>query len=876
MAPGVGKTYTMLREAHHSKEEGLDIVIGIVETHGRADTQRHVDGLEVLPRKTLPYRGTFQEEFDLDAALKRKPQVILMDELAHTNVQGSRHQKRWQDVMELLDAGIDVYTTVNVQHLESYKDVVAQITGVIVRETIPDTVMQRADEMELVDISPDELIQRLKDGKVYVPDQARHAIDRFFRKGNLMALREMSLRRTAELVDADMRRYMETERIQKTWAASERILVCIDTKESSAKLIRAGHRMAEGLKAPWIAAYVETSRKLNYSEARRERLEENLRLAERLGAETIVVQGDLNIADDLIALATSRNVSRIIVGKPKKSRLRAFLTGSILDELIRRSGEIDVHVITGDSEDVEAEKQKAKEGRVSRTMQPSTLVSLYYVYASFVVALSTGVGFLLAGRLRETDMLMVYLLGILVVATRVGRWPSLYAAALSAIAYDFFFAVPRFTFTLMGLKHLGTGAVMVAVGAIIGNMTERIRRQARLARIREQRTLALFRLTSELTRNADSASMVEAAVHNVETQFQCKAAIFLPDAQGRIKLKPGQIPEGFTVEEVGVAQWCHDHQEPAGFGTDTLPGAKALYLPLRGTQDAIGVIGLRPDGAPHWTEPDQNHLLEAFANQAALALERVILAERSARVQLDVEREQLRNTLLAAVSHDLRTPLGAITGAATTLLGDQGRLTEAARTELLETIQEDASQLQRLVSNLLEVTRLESGVLEVRKDWVPVEELVGSALDRLRSLLADRAVKVELPSNLPLVPVDPVLLEQVLINVLENAVKYSPADKPIEIKGWATDKAVTLAVADSGPGIPEGEEERIFEKLVRLSNGKSRTGAGLGLAICKGILEAHGGWITVGNRPSGGAQFLMGLPLEGQPPALPEEEAADA
>jgi two-component system, OmpR family, sensor histidine kinase KdpD len=883
MAAGVGKTYAMLREAHHSKDDGLDVAIGIVETHGRPDTLRQVEGFDILPRKTLPYRGTFLEEFDLDAAIARKPQIILMDELAHSNVMGSRHQKRWQDVMELLDAGIDVYTTVNVQHLESYKDVVAQITGVVVRETIPDTIMQRADELELVDISPDELIQRLKEGKVYVPDQAKHAIDRFFRKGNLMALREMSLRRTAELVDADMRRYMETERIQKTWAVSERIMVCIDTKETSAKLIRAGHRMAEGLKAPWIAAYVETSRKLNYSEQRRERLEENLRLAERLGAETIVVQGDLNIADDLIALATSRNATRIIVGKPKKSRLKAYLTGSILDELIRKSGDIDVHVITGDAEEVETDKSKTQANRQTHAPagtpahgQATGMLSLYYVYASFVVALITGIGFLLSGRLRETDMLMVYLLGILVVATRVGRWPSLYAAALSAIAYDFFFAVPKFTLSFTGLKHLGTGAVMVAVGAIIGNLTERIRRQARLARIREQRTLALFRLTNELTRNADSASMVEAAVHSVENQFQSKAAIFLPDAHGRIKTKPGQMPEGFTTEELGVAQWAQDHQEPAGFGTDTLPGAKALYLPLRGTQEIIGVMGLRPDGVPHWMEPDQRHLLEAFANQAALALERVILAEKSNRIQLDVEREQLRNTLLSAVSHDLRTPLGAITGAATTLLGDHGQLTGNARKELLETIHEDASQLQRLVSNLLEVTRLESGVLEVRKEWVPVEELVGSALDRLRSLLGERSVKVELPTNLPLVPVDSVLMEQVLINVMENAAKYSPEDKPIEIKGWATDKTVTLAVTDAGPGIPEGEEEHIFEKLVRLPNGKSRPGAGLGLAICKGIMEAHGGWINAGNRPSGGAQFLMSLPLEGQPPAPPAEEAADA
>ena len=870
MAAGVGKTYAMLREAHHCLADGMDVVVGIAETHGRSDTARHLEGFEVLPRKTLPYRGTFQEEFDLDGAIVRKPRLILVDELAHSNVQGSRHQKRWQDVMELLDAGIDVFTTVNVQHLESYKDVVAQITGVIVRETIPDTLMQRADEIELVDISPDELITRLKEGKVYVPDQAKHAIDRFFRKGNLMALREMSLRRTAELVDADMRRYMASERIQKTWAAGERLMVCIDTKESSAKLIRAAHRMAEGLRAPWMAVYVETSRRLRYSEERRERLEENLRLAERLGAETVVVQGDLKIADDIIALATNRNVTRVLVGKPRKPLWVEIFTGSLLTDLIRRSGDIDIHVITGEPEDDKEKKSGRKRGEIKRV--PNTPTFLHFVYATAVVALFSGIGFLLAGRLQETDMLMIYLLGILVVATRVGRWPSLYASIVSATAYNYLFTAGHNAFTLTDLKHIGTGVVMVLVGVIIGNLTERIRRQARLARVREQRTMALFRLTAELTRNADSASMVESAVHSVEDQFQCRAAILLPDAHGRIKIKSHEMPEGFPKDELGVAQWVMDHQEAAGFGTDTLPGAKALYLPLRGTQETIGVMGLRPEGVPHWMEPDQRHLLEAFANQAALALERTVLAEKSTKAQLSMEREQLRNTLLSAVSHDLRTPLGTITGAATTLLGDHGQLTPDARTELLETIHEDARQLQRLVANLLEVTRLESGVLDMHKEWVPAEELVGSALDRMRGQLTNRKVEIDLPSSLPLVPADAVLMEQVLINILDNAIKYGPEQSPIEIKGWATDRALTLAIADSGEGIPEGEEERIFEKLVRLPQGQRRPGAGLGLAICKGIVEAHGGWIRAGNRPNGGAQILVSLPLEGQPPQPPAEE----
>ena len=869
MAPGVGKTYTMLRDASHFKDAGVDVVIGVVETHGRADTARHTEGFERIPMKTMPYRGTFLEEFDLDAALARKPQLILVDELAHSNIQGSRHQKRWQDVMDLLEAGIDVTTTVNVQHLESYKDVVAQITGVVVRETIPDTVLQRADEMELVDISPDELIQRLKDGKVYVPDQAKHAIDRFFRKGNLMALRELSLRRTAELVDADMRRYMATEGIQKTWAARERLLVCIDTKESSARLIRAAHRMAEGLRAPWIAVYVETSRKMRYSEQRRERLEENLRLAERLGGETVLLQGDLNIAEDIITLATSRNVTKILVGKPRKPRFLELFTGSLLGELVRRSGDIDVHVITG-----EAESEKGKRKQTYQQNQPRATNLLHYVWATLVVAVTTLAGLLLFSRLGETNIVMIYLLALVVVATRVGRWPSLFASVLSALVFDFCFVTPRFVTTLKGAQHLGTFAVMVLVGAVIGNMAERIRRQVRLARVREQRTLALFRLTGELTRSAGSTAMVESAIHNVEDQFHGRVAIYLPDEEGRLIHNEHQIQDGFPKDELGVAQWVHDHHEPAGLGTNTLPGAKALYLPLTGTHQGIGVMGIRPEGTATGMEPEQRHLLEAFANQTALALERTILTEKTIQVQHKADREHLRNALLSSVSHDLRTPLGAITGAATTLLADEGRLSDEGRREMLETIHEEARQLQRLVTNLLEVTRLESGVVEVKKEWLPVEELVGAALDRLRGQIGGREVKVDLPFGLPMAPADAVLMEQVLINLLENALKYSPEDKPLEIRAWATARAVTLSIADHGPGIPEGDEDRIFEKLVRLPRENVRPGAGLGLAICKGIVEAHGGWIQASNRPEGGAQFLVSLPLEGQPPQPPKEETS--
>lgn len=866
MAPGVGKTYAMLQEAQLRKDEGLDVVTGVVETHGRAETMALTAGLESLPKRILPYRGIQQEEFDLDAALARKPALILMDELAHTNVQGSKHAKRWQDVLDLLDAGIDVFTTVNVQHLESLKDTVAQITGILVRECIPDTLLKRADQIELVDIPPEELLTRLKDGKVYIPEQAQHAVERFFRKGNLLALRELALRRTADHVDADMRRYMASQGIVgKTWAAGERLMVCINSKPSSASLIRTGRRLSESLGAPWMAVYVETARHIRYSDEERARLEDNLRLAERLGAETSVIQGDLSLADDILEFAISHNVTRIIIGKPIHSRLRETFTGSLLDALVRGSGTIDVHVVTSKGD--EPVGPKPPRPRAAQGPAPA-----HFLWGAVIVAAMTGLCLLLGRRFELADLVMVYMVGILLVATQFGRWPALAASVLSVLALDFFFVPPVGTLAVGDLKHMATFTVMLLVGVVIGNLTERTRSQARLARTREQRIRALFRLSGELTRSAGSSSMVESAISNVAAQFQSHVSILFPGTGGRLATGVDSHGAPLGQDELGVAQWVFDHHEAAGMGTNTLPGAKALYLPLQGAHDLIGVMGIQPTGTPSGMEADQRHLLEAFANQTALALERALLAERHQESQRQVDREQLRNALLSSVSHDLRTPLGGITGAASTLLQDEGELTPEARQELLETIHEEGHQLQRLVTNLLDVTRLESGVVELTKEWIPAEELVGSALNRLENRIGKRVIKVDLPTNLPLVQADPVLFEQVLINLLENALKFSPADQPIEIKGWATDRALTLSITDHGPGIPEGQEEHIFEKLVRFQQGEARAGAGLGLAICKGVMQAHGGRIAASNRASGGAQFLVSLPLGERPAAPPSEE----
>ncbi len=862
-APGVGKTYAMLSEARERREQGLDVVVGVVETHGRGETAALAEGFEEVPKRELPYRGMFLKEFDLDAAIQRRPHLILMDELAHSNVQGSRHEKRWQDVLDLLDAGIDVYTTVNVQHMESLRDVVAQITGIVVQEKVPDTVLERADEVELVDLPPEDLLQRLREGKVYVPEQARHAIDRFFRKGNLLALRELALRQTAQSVDAQMRRYMASEGIQKTWAAGERLLVCVGPHPLSVRLVRATRRLAATLGASWIALYVETPRHLRYGEDDLARIEAHLRLAEQLGGETAVIEGGPAIGGDILAYAREHNVTKIVVGKPSRPRWRELVQGSLVDELIRDSGDIDVFVITGDPQ-----ADGARPILAPRPRSPWT----HYAAAGLAVACASALSGLLFHRSELADIITLHVLAIVLVASRYGRGPSLLASALSVAAFDFLFVPPYYTFAVSDFRHVGTFGILLFTGWAISTLTERIRQQARLARSREQRTAALLRLSRELAAGADSLELVASAIRGVAAQFQAEAVVLLPDGQGRLKAV-GTPPTAFLASdrEVGVAQWVLEHGEPAGRGTETLPGGRATYFPLKAASGTVGVMGILPGHGTSWTDPDQRRLLEGFTSQTALAIERLELAGRHEEARRRMDEERLRTTLLSSVSHDLRTPLGTITGAASALLDPAGHLPPGTRQELLRSIQGEAQRMHRLVTNLLDITRLESGALEVRKAWTPVEELVGTALGRLEEVLSGHPVTVSLPPDLPLAPVDEVLMAQLLGNLLENAARHTPPGTPIEVRAWSTGTALTLVVADAGPGIVEGEEERIFEKLVRGSRHGDEPGSGLGLAICRAIADAHGGRIQAANRPQGGAQFLVTLPLDGLPPGPPPE-----
>ncbi len=855
-APGVGKTYALLEAARAEREAGRDVVVGVVETHGRYDTGALLLGLELLPRRRVMQRGVTLEELDLDAALARKPALVLVDELAHSNAEGSRHAKRHHDVAELLDAGIDVFTSLNVQHIESLSDVVAQVTHVVVRETVPDAVVDGADELRLIDLPPDQLLERLKDGKVYLPDEARRAIEHFFRKGNLLALRELALRRTAERVDAQMQDYRETHGIASTWSVGERLLVCVSPSPFSAQLIRGARRVVGALHADWLAVYVETPTSLRLSAAGRAQAAENLRLAEQLGAETVILSGS-NAATETIRYARSRNVTKVVVGKPTHALLWDRLRPSFLDQIVRASGDIDVYVMSG--EDTVSLPEHVTPSR----NVPAT--ALAYLAAATSALLATAFSWSAFGPQGLADAVMIYLLGIVLVSLRFGYGPSLLAAVLSVLCFDFFFIPPLFTFAIRDLSHVATFAVMFLVALVISGLTQRVRAQAEAAGQREQRTASLYAFSRELAASKQVEDIARIAARHLFDALGMEAALLVPSAD-RAKVSVAYTGRGaLAIDETeqSVADWVWDHERPAGLGTDTLPAARAMYIPLFASRGRVAVLGVRPVDSERLLSPETRQHLSAFANQIASAIERTELAGEARWAQLQMETEQMRSSLLSSVSHDLRTPLAVMTGAASTLLEDT--VDRATRRELSESILLEAQRLNRLIRNLLDMTRLQAGALRVKKEWQPLEEVVGSALNRLEDALAGRAVTTELAADLPLVPLDAVLIEQVLVNLLENAVKYTPSGSPIEIRARTRPGGVEVSIADRGPGIPAGEEQRIFDKFYRV-NGVQVGGVGLGLAICRGIVMAHGGQLFVENREGGGAEFRFQLPDEGPPP----------
>ncbi|MCW5796969.1 MAG: sensor histidine kinase KdpD [Nitrospira sp.] len=858
---GVGKTYAMLEAAHEQQRDGVDVMIGWVETHGRSETEALVHGLPVLPPREVVYGGSGLRDFDLDAALARRPQLLVMDELAHTNVPGARHPKRWQDVRELLQAGIHVYTTVNVQHIESLNDAVAQITGIRVNETVPDSILDQADDVELVDLPPDDLLQRLKDGKVYLPEQAQHAIKHFFRKGNLIALREMALRRTAERVDQQMEVYRRDHEIVGTWPAAETILVCVNLKSRGPMLVRAARKMATGLHARWIAVYVQTSKHLRLTELDRSQGVDTLRLAERMGAETVTLTGD-DVSAQLLAYARSRNVTKIIVGKPLRSRWKEWLFGSVVDDLVRGSGDIDIYVITGEA----GTGKPLVAGLLQRTSERRN-----YGYAFAVVLGCTALSLVMSPYFGQANLIMVYLFGVVVIATRWGRGPSALASLMSVAAFDFFFIPPYYSFAVSDAQYLLTFAVMLLVALLISRLAAHKSQQAEAALIREKRTAALYAMSRELTTQRGVEKLASVASRHIHDVFHCQVAVFLPDREGRVHLHRGEaLHFDLDPKEAGISQWVFDHKESAGHGTNTLSGSDSLYLPLLGSHGAVGVLAVRSLRPAELLAPEQLHLLETFANQMALALERARLAEEAQEAHVQTETERMRNAVLSSVSHDLRTPLATVVGASSALLNATCPLSIESQQELVRSISDEAGRLDRLLKNLLDMTRLEAGAMQLRKEWHALEEVVGTALARVKSRIASHPVSTTLPADLPLVRIDGVLIEQVLINLLENAAKYSSSASPIDVTAIVKDGVIVTEVADRGLGIPRGEEKRIFEKFYQL-HPEPESGVGLGLTICRGIIESHGGRIWVEHRSGGGAIFRFTLPTEKNQPTVEPE-----
>jgi two-component system sensor histidine kinase KdpD len=868
-AAGVGKTYAMLLAAKERRAENCDIIVGLVETHGRKETAALLEGLELLPPKLINYRRTCFQEFDLDAALKRKPSIILVDEFAHSNAEGCRHPKRWQDIEELLNAGIDVYTALNVQHLESLNDDIGQISGIRVCETVPDTVFESADEIELVDLPPDDLLDRLKDGKVYLPQQAQEAIKHFFRKGNLIALRELALRQTASRVDAQMQDYRETNAISEVWPVSERIMVCIGPNELAERLVRAGKRFASSLRAEWLVVYVETPELHSLSDKKRDGVLRILRFAEQLGAETITIN-TLNMSAAIIKLCNERNITKIVMGKPTRRGWKRLLLGSLVDSLLSEAHNINFYLLGSprpeklniDKADYQLFRKTSLPGLSAiATAQPNKIWA--YVCALGVTMTSTLLAYLMIGRFELTNLIMVYLLGVVFIATRFGRGPSIFASFLGAAVFDFFFVQPYFSFTVYDSQYLVTLLAMLLVGILISHLMANIHAQAKIASHREHRALVLYAMSRDMTAGQNEEEILRSAVHHLYNEFGCQNVILFPDNNGRI-IYPStpNLPESLHAADLSVAQWVMDHNELAGLGTHTLAGAKAVYFPLSIKTSVLGVLVLLPINLRRVFLPEQQKLLETFIVQIAQAIMRVRLTEQVRVAQVDMAAEHLRNSLLSSISHDIRTPLTTIVGSASTLVEEDQALKPEDKLELYRAIYDEGMRMESLVNNILDMARLDAGAVQLNKQDTPLNEFIGTILTRLQKRLAGRQLTVKLPQGRPMLYADALMIEQVLSNLLENVLRYTPEQSPIEISAKTTDTRIDIAVADQGPGIPIGLEDKLFEKFYRVHQGVTQSGVGLGLSICKAIITAHGGSIHAQNRPTGGAIFSFSLPQE--------------
>ncbi|MBO9685540.1 MAG: DUF4118 domain-containing protein [Mitsuaria chitosanitabida] len=865
---GVGKTFAMLQAARHLREQGRAPLVGVVETHGRAETAALLEGLPRLPMRQVAYRDRTLPEFDLDGALERlkdQPEaLVLVDELAHSNVAGSRHPKRWQDVEELLANGISVYTTVNVQHLESLNDVVGGITGVRVQETLPDTFFDRADEVVLVDTPADELLSRLKAGKVYQGAQAERAGQHFFRKGNLMALRELALRRTADRVEDDVQAWRSNERIAPVWKTEAAVLCAIGPGAEAESIVRSAAQLAQQLAVSWHAVYVETPALHRLPDERRGRILRVVRLAQDLGATTAVLAAQ-DPATALADYAREHNLSKLLMGRGAPSP-RRWGSRDLAAHLGRAAPELDLIQVGASATQRETDDEAGPSfGDTPRRYLWATLACLAVALACWP----------LAGRIATDNIVMLFLLGVVAVAMRWGRGPAVLASFLSVGLFDFFFVAPRLSLAVSDVQYVITFAVMLAVGLITGQLTAGLRYEARVSSEREARARGLFELTRELAGALQIEQVVATAEQQLSQQFGGRALLYVLDDDDRLLPSPTQpaLPPD-DQPDAGTARWALDHEQAAGLGTDTLPGSQWFYLPLRAPMRTRGVLALRPGEAGTLMLPERRAQLETAARIAGQALERVHYVEVAQQALLQIESERLRNSLLSALSHDLRTPLAALQGLAETLAR---RELDLAAAETARAIEQQSLRINAMVHNLLDMARLQSGALKLNRQWQPVDEVIGSSLQLMGSALTRHRVVLDVPATLPLVELDAVLIERVLANLLENAAKYTPPGSEIRViarthgaaSSDGTSGEMRLSVEDNGPGLPPGREEALFEKFARGHSESHLPGVGLGLAICRAIMQAHGGRIWAERAmPEGGARFSLALPL-GEPPALP-------
>jgi two-component system sensor histidine kinase KdpD len=864
-APGVGKTYAMLSAAQQAKADGTDVVVGLVETHGRTETEALLTGLEVLPRKSMAQGSLSLLEFDIDGALARHPELILVDELAHTNAASARHPKRYLDVEELVDAGIDVWTTLNIQHLESLADVVSRIAGITIRERVPDTILEKAHEVVLVDITPDDLIQRLKEGKVYLPDNARRAIDNFFKPSNLTALRELALRRTAEQVDEEMVSFLREDEIEGPWPTSERILVCIGKNERSEIVVRAASRLARGLNASLVAVYLERLGAEVTDPVKLKRIDDLLRLARRLGAEAARITAQ-DLPAELLRYARRENITQIVIGRSGAPWLEQIRGRSLSDQVVRQAKDIAVHLIT------EGAPQIKSSLRLPSLKRPIAV----YLSAAAAVAAAVAAGKLIEVWVKLPNLSMLFLTAVLYCALTQGTLTAIFAAVLSFLAYNFFFIPPIYTFTIAEPQELFALGIFLIVAVLTGGFAGQVRDQAQAIRKRSATTQRLYEFSRTLSGAAKFDDLLWAIASRLAAAVDGTALVLMRDGPDLV-IKASWPPEDeLGPAELAAARWALEHRESAGRQTTTLPNAKFQFRPLITAGGFVGVIGLQPKESMDRLTTEDERLLAALLDQAAIAIERAHLAEESAHALAMVESERLRSALLSSISHDLRTPLSSITGAVTSLRTLGGGMSEADKADLLAAIEEEAARLTRFVTNLLDMTRLEGGALDLKRDWVEIGEAVRAAVASARRSFPRREIQLRVSPSLPLVRGDAKLIEQVVFNLLDNADKYSDTSMPTSVSADVEGADVVVAVTDRGIGIPRAELERVFEKFYRVARGDGRpAGTGLGLSICRGVVTAMGGTIRAESPVSAGRGTRMVILLPAaQPHPLDASEAS--